>query len=656
MRRLYILTTLLLIVSLDSLAQNEEISKLKKIVSSNVHDTVKLQAYSDLNWVYTEVDPNLSEKYGRDELKLARKISNKKWEAQALNDIGISKYKKAELDSALNYYGRSLEIRRTLKNDELIISSLSKIGVIHQELGNYNQALKSQFEALELIESVGNTKYLAMTLNNIAIIYAKVRNFNQDINYLERALKIHRKNGDEYFEAQTYGNLAEAYKMKKDLKKSNEYLYKALEIFKKFNDKSGLAGIYNAIGMNLRLSNKDKESLGYYKKAFDLANEIGDKLGIGLYGHNISCVLTDMGQYKEAEQYELASLRETEKGNNAQLMLLYRQLATIYGYLHDGKKVDMYVDKYTELKDSVFNMDFANQMGEMEVKFQSEKTKRQLAEERERVAQKEKINSNNNLKLESRKKWLVVTITFSVLLLGAAIWYNRSQRIKRRNEKREFELNRKLETVVLEKGFAEEKIRIARELHDNIGSHLTFMISSLDNLAYDKNPDSKLEKIGDLSNFGRLTMKDLRDTIWAMNHDGGTVEQLITRVSELRSVLPDNLNVEITNKIDLEEALNGLQMLNCFRIVQEFIQNSIKYAQADMIKISMEKSVQGFALKINDNGKGFEISKVSFGNGILNMQRRCEDLGGKFEIFSGETGTSIVCSIPWKIEQALMQA
>lgn len=635
--------------SFHSFSQNEEIEKLKKVVSSKVHDTVVLQALSDLNWVYGDQDLDLSEKYGRDELKLAKKIKDKKWEAQALNDIGISKYKKAELDSALHYYKQSFAIRQTLSDKSLSISSLSKIGVVHQELGNYNQALKYQFEALELIESVNNDKYLAMTLNNIGIIYDKIRNYDKEISYIEKAIKIHTKNGDDYSIAQCYGNMATAYKKKGNLQKSNDYLNKALVIFTQFGDKVGQAGIYNSIGMNLRTSKKNAEALAYYKKAYDLATEAEDKLGIGLYGHNISCVLTAMGKYAEAEKYELTSLKETEKTNNAQLMLCYRQLASIYTYLHDGKTATLYLDKYTNLKDSVFNTDIASQMGEMEVKFQSEKTKRELAEERERVAQKEKINADNKLKLESRRKWLLVTITFSVLLLGAAIWIYRSQRIKRSNEKREFLLNQQLETVVLEKGFADEKIRIARELHDNIGSHLTFMISSLDNLTYDKNAESKLEKITDLSNFGRLTMKDLRDTIWAMNHDGGTVEQLITRISELRAVLPDKLKVEIKNAIHPEAELNGLQLLNCFRIVQEFFQNSIKYAEADKINVSVTGAEDGFVLSLKDNGKGFEMSKVNFGNGILNMKRRCEDLGGTFEINASPDGTDVVCRIPWKI-------
>lgn len=628
-------------------SQADEIEKLKKVLQSGVHDTLKLTALSDLNWLYSEKDPELSEKYGREELRIARKIAHKKWESQAYNDIGISKYKAGHLDSSLHYYNLSLEIRKQLKEKELIVAVLSKMGVVYRELGNYKQALKVQFEALRILETIDNSRYLAMTYNNIGIIYEKLKNDDKVISYMKKAVDIHLRNKEDYFIAHCYGNLANAYKRKGDLNKSTEYLQEAMEIFTRYDDKYNLAGVYNSMGMNLREVNKNKEALSYYQKAYNTAKEVDDKLGLGLYGHNISCVLTDMGRYKEAEKYELTALQETEKGNNAQLLLCYRQLAVIYGYLKDGSKVDLYVDKYANLKDSIFNTASASQIAELEVRFQSEKTQRELAEERERVAQKEKINSENQLKLESRRKWLLVAIALSIGLLGVSIWIYRFQKARRKNEKREYELNKQLETVVLEKGFAEEKIRIARELHDNIGSHLTFMISSLDNMAYEKNPEAKLEKIGELSNFGRVTMKDLRDTIWAMNHDGGTVEQLLTRISELRAVLPGSLSVEIDNTINPDRILNGLQLLNCFRIVQEFIQNAVKYAQAGKISINLSGAEEGFVLKIADNGKGFDVSKISFGNGILNMRRRCEDLGGEFELRSSGGGTEVICRIPW---------
>lgn len=628
-------------LSFQLVAQNE-VAELKKMIQNAKHDTVKLFAYSELNWYYSDKNPQKAERFAREELKLSRKIKNERWESQAYNDIGISKYRLGMMDSALHYYQISLKIRNKIKDPALIISSISKIGVIHQEMGNYNQALEFQFKALSILDTYENPKYLAMTLNNIAIVYEKLKNYPKTIHYLIKAIQIHKQNGDEYFLGKCYANLASAYKKTGDLTKSDDYLKKALTIFIRFGDKSSEAGIYNSMGMNLRARKKDQEALQFYLKAFELSKEIQDNSGVRLYGHNISCVLTDQKKYKEAEKYELASLKETEKSSVAQLMLCYRQLATIYGYLNQGKNVELYMNKYTSLKDSVFNVEFANQIGEMEVKFQTEKTKRELAEQKEKAAQ-------NELKSESRKKWLLVIGGIAVFLLGTTIWIYRSQKTKRINQQREYELNKQLDKVNLEKSFAEEKIRIARELHDNIGSHLTFMISSLDNLTYIQEMDKKVEKLADISNFGRLTMKDLRDTIWAMNHEGGTVEHLIGRISELRSVLPNSLDVHINSTLESALGLNGLQLLNVFRIVQEFIQNTIKYAQASKIEIQFSHIESGFKVSLEDNGSGFNLTQTDLGNGIANMQRRCEDLGGKFSLTSDNQGTKITCEIPFQV-------
>ena len=271
-------------------------------------------------------------------------------------------------------------------------------------------------------------------------------------------------------------------------------------------------------------------------------------------------------------------------------------------------------------------------MANLEIKFNTEKTKLQLAE--------------NQIKLASRQKWLIVSIALLIILLLTLRFVYRYQSTKRQNQIKELELNKEIEKTKLENDFVNEKFRIARELHDNIGSHLTFIISSLDNLTYLNNPEKRIEKITDLSNFGRLTMKDLRDTIWAMNHEDGNVEQLITRISELRAVLPSSLEVQLELKLDKEIKLNGLQLLNMYRIIQEFIQNTIKYADASKILIIMEQNVNQLSIKLIDNGKGFNLKSIDFGNGILNMKRRCEDLYGNFCIDSNENGTQVECEIP----------
>ncbi|MES2587743.1 MAG: ATP-binding protein, partial [Bacteroidota bacterium] len=80
---------------------------------------------------------------------------------------------------------------------------------------------------------------------------------------------------------------------------------------------------------------------------------------------------------------------------------------------------------------------------------------------------------------------------------------------------------------------------------------------------------------------------------------------------------------------------------------QEFIQNTIKYAEANEIQINLTKKNDSFELAISDNGKGFDLVAINYGNGILNMKRRCEDLRGEFLVESSSKGTKISCLIPF---------
>lgn len=206
----------------------------------------------------------------------------------------------------------------------------------------------------------------------------------------------------------------------------------------------------------------------------------------------------------------------------------------------------------------------------------------------------------------------------------------------------------RLNQLQLEKQLADEKIHLSRELHDNIGSHLTFLISSIDTMSFSVKSSNLKDKLKNLSDYGRTTMRELRNTIWAMKQEGADLTKLILKLNELKRNIHENIQsvqMEIRNDLDDPVPLNATQMLNLYRIVQESVQNTLKYAGATHIDIHFKKTESGFNLKINDNGSGFYPDKVSSGNGIRHMRQRCEDAGGDFGISSSSEGTRIRCRI-----------
>ena len=81
--------------------------------------------------------------------------------------------------------------------------------------------------------------------------------------------------------------------------------------------------------------------------------------------------------------------------------------------------------------------------------------------------------------------------------------------------------------------------------------------------------------------------------------------------------------------------------MNIYRTIQEAVNNSIKYANASVISINAKQVVNQLKIIIQDNGIGFDAVKIEKGNGLQNMQKRIEEIGGEFHLSSSNEGTRI---------------
>ncbi len=221
-----------------------------------------------------------------------------------------------------------------------------------------------------------------------------------------------------------------------------------------------------------------------------------------------------------------------------------------------------------------------------------------------------------------------------------------SEKLSREQEIKKVEAQLKLQT---------EKTRISRDLHDSVGSQLTYIISNLDFLGTKlKDKEEFYPKIEALSDFTRSTMQQLRDTIWSITKESVTVEQFIIRLQNY--ALKQFENQEIELKIDSkpnpnESILNSFQMLHLYRIAQECINNTIKHAQATVVLISIIQVENKIFFQFEDNGVGFETFQTLLENnmGLKNIKLRVEEMAGHYEIISEpDNGTKI--NINFEIE------
>jgi len=97
----------------------------------------------------------------------------------------------------------------------------------------------------------------------------------------------------------------------------------------------------------------------------------------------------------------------------------------------------------------------------------------------------------------------------------------------------------------------------------------------------------------------------------------------------------------VDKNVDTTKKFTSIEGMNIHRVIQEAIHNSLKYADASKIEVTISKNVSNLVLKISDNGKGFDLTSVKRGNGLNNMEKRIQNIGGEIDIKSSSAGTQI---------------
>ncbi|QNF33868.1 hypothetical protein HUW51_14480 [Adhaeribacter swui] len=193
-----------------------------------------------------------------------------------------------------------------------------------------------------------------------------------------------------------------------------------------------------------------------------------------------------------------------------------------------------------------------------------------------------------------------------------------------------------------------ERERIARDLHDNVGSHLTYIVNRLEDSPNMWQGSEQQHQIEQLREYTRQTITQLRETIWAIRKEHIRVGELNEKLQKLLwQLIPPQGNLRYQFKSQTNEAilLTPVQTLNIFRIAQEAITNVIKYSQANFFTVQLitvaDKHLQ---LLIQDNGIGFEPAQVDVNEnyGLTNMHQRAAELNTNLKIESDKGhGTQI---------------
>jgi len=601
----------------------------------------KLNAiYSDLTWYYTNISVDSALHYGNEALRFSILSRNQKNLGQAYSDLGSVYLAKGNMPEAKKQYLQSLAIRTKIKDADGMASNWSNIGGVYQRQHILDTAMIYYLKALRYYESSKNEKYTDFLKNNIAVLYEDMHNYPKAIAIYHEVADYRKRSNQLIQLAMVYNNLGNTYKKTKNYAASEKYFKQSIVLSDREGDSLILGNTYNNLGTLYNAMKLSEKAVPVLKQGQKILEKVNSEFDLALIEYSLGTAYNNKKEYSMAKNLYLKSLKAMIPVEaNEYIEAIYLSLIPVYANLNMPDSASYYTEKYKEFQNREIENEVALQTAELETKYQTEKKEKLLLRKEAEARQK-------NIQL-----LLLGVFALFIALIGYLIF--RQQKLKNRQLAQESELKHAISKIETQNKLQEQRLSISRDLHDNIGAQLTFIISSVDNIKYgfeieNNNLTSKLDRI---SNFTKSTIVELRDTIWAMNSNEISFEDLKLRILnfvEKAKKAQEHIDFQFV----IDEALSRTKVssvvgMNVYRTIQESINNAIKYAVANKITIAIKKIENSIDIIINDDGNGFDIENTPAGNGLLNMRKRIRDIGGEFNLSSEiGKGTTVSVQIP----------
>lgn len=269
------------------------------------------------------------------------------------------------------------------------------------------------------------------------------------------------------------------------------------------------------------------------------------------------------------------------------------------------------------------------------------------------------LNSAADVRVLARPSWWTVQHTLAVLggmafvILAASVWIVGLRRqVEERTKRLAVEIQRR-EQIEHQRALEAERARIAQDLHDDLGATLTQIrflsaVESADSLV----PQPTRERLSQVSEKSLQMVATLDEIVWAVNPANDSMRSLADYLrhmaAEFFRATKINCRFDVDKSLPLRSLTSEVRH-NLFLTVREALNNSAKHSHATELWLRIHWREKVLWIDIEDNGRGFANDPdLVAGNGLANMRRRMETIGGSFACDTGpNTGTIYRLGLPF---------
>jgi two-component system NarL family sensor kinase len=621
-------------------------------------------------------------------LSQEKKDTDKVW---TMLDLGVL-YLDNHPDSA-DYYAKAL-CKLSEKNHVPggLANGLSMQAYILSSNNRPEEAIAMDLEAIAIAKKANLQKNLANICNNTAILYNGVGDQSASLDYYLKAAAIYEELKDSSSMSFIYGNIAGVYNDLKEYENGYLYALKGISLCRRLNTTHGLgSGMVNlssslinlkrydtalvVLYQNKELARKEKNK---YQQVDVMANMDYAYAGLGKF-NLIKANADEMMSlsipinYTEGQCYGLVGLAEYWLHKKKFTLAIHyaddaisaaaktKFISTLRDAYQEAGNIEVATGNiarfhyYDGLRDSIDEVLYSDKIlkntQELDAKYSLNKKQTQIDD-----LNKQREIQQLTIKQRSTMNWALSGLVLVIVLIG--LLYNRNYRQKKKllqagvmlQQQRIAELEKERQLLAAHgvmQGQLEERTRLAKDLHDGLGSILSSAKYSFSNLK-ENLPDAPVTSAAfDRSmNMLDLSISELRRIAQNMMPEALVKFGLDTALKDFCNSVEQSGALQLTyQSFEIREnSIPAITAGSVYRIIQELVNNILKHAGATTALVQLIRKDDTLSITVEDNGRGFNASilETSDGSGYLNLRNRVEYLNGTLDIQTApDKGTSV---------------
>lgn len=635
-----------------------KIDSLKTALVQSTNDTDRLIQTFEIGeqyWFMRNVPAAVS--YLRQAVQMAETYNYYPHQINALNLLANSKLKLEQYDSVFYYLQTAVTKAAQRKDTAFLPLVYETYHHVYYQLGDYNTALHYALQSADGYERSNNpaiNRQAIFAYISVGQVFRQLGQLDKALHYFEKALASGQKAAQPAYNSDALLNIANVYETQGRLRQAQQLYDSVIRLDKEhYNHESSLFA-YAGLGQIALQQKKYAESATYLKTALKYAQEANQEF-------YIDDLLAQLGKASFLAKdtgatgyFNEAVKLATESKDMRSLYTTYSYLAEMEKMHGDFKKSLAYQEVSQQYKDSLITAEKVRFTNNLEVLHRTQQKEAQ-------IQQLQASQANTQLTLLQRNRLLWIAGSLLLVVLVFFVLYYRNSRHKQllvqqqqqlQTEKiKALESESKLEALQnLVKGQEMERTRIARDLHDSVGSLLSIILFRFSSLRGRFGALQQNELFESTVQLADETLREVRRISHNLAPEALIKLGLKEAILEFCSKAQAHASLKFTVQLyGLEERLPLVLETNLFAMVQELLQNVIKHSQASEVIVQINRIDNQLTLTVEDNGTGFDVAALhqTKSLGLTAIRNRVLSLNGDFTLDSAAgVGTTAIITIP----------